>query len=345
MSKKLSPFHQDELRQLREFSARVGSDPLLTQASTGNSSIKLDGVLWIKASGKWMANALDEGVLVPLELADIHDALKRNLDPTQQFAQASIETAMHAVLPHPVVIHLHSVNALAWAVRRDAPAQLARLLDGLRWHWIPHVPSGLPLAREIEKVLCAPADCDVLVLGNHGLVLAGGSCRVVEGLLSEVEARLAVSPRVAAQADLATLTTIAESASWRMPDDEHVHTLATDSISQFIVSSGLLFPTQSTFSSSTTLDLFQPMRCPDPEDHLWDRHYRSRAFLIIENRGVILSPSITEVQRALLSGLAHIVQRIPPRAPIRYLTEEEVAGSYAAVATRHCESLSASRNV
>ncbi len=345
MSNKLSLFHQDELRRLREFSARVGSDLLLTQASTGNSSIKLDGILWIKASGKWMANALDEGVLVPLELSEIRDALKRNLDPTEQFAQASIETAMHAVLPHPVVVHLHSVNALAWAVRRDAPAQLGRLLDGLRWHWIPHVPSGLPLAREIEKVLCAPADCDVLVLGNHGLVLAGGSCRAVEGLLSEVEARLAASPRVAAQPDLTTLSTIADGSSWCLPHDEQVHTLATDPVSQSIVSSGLLFPTLSVFSASNTLDLFQPIRCPHPEDRGWDRHYCSRAFLIIENRGVIVRPSITEVQRALLSGLAHIVQRITPRAPIRFLTEEEVAGSYAAVATRHTENLSAVRNV
>ena len=26
---------------------------------------------------------------------------------------------MHAVMPHRVVIHVHSVNAIAWAVRRD----------------------------------------------------------------------------------------------------------------------------------------------------------------------------------------------------------------------------------
>jgi len=33
-----------------QLSARVGSDPLLVQASNGNTSIKLDGILWIKAS-------------------------------------------------------------------------------------------------------------------------------------------------------------------------------------------------------------------------------------------------------------------------------------------------------
>ncbi len=38
---------QAELQSLLELTQRVGHDPLLTQASTGNSSAKLDGVLWI----------------------------------------------------------------------------------------------------------------------------------------------------------------------------------------------------------------------------------------------------------------------------------------------------------
>ncbi len=46
-----------EISALLELSARIGADPMLTQASTGNTSIKLDGVLWIKASGKWLARA------------------------------------------------------------------------------------------------------------------------------------------------------------------------------------------------------------------------------------------------------------------------------------------------
>ena len=56
---------QAELQPLLELTQRVGSDPLLTQASTGNSSAKLDGVLWIKASGKWMADAMRDDILIP----------------------------------------------------------------------------------------------------------------------------------------------------------------------------------------------------------------------------------------------------------------------------------------
>jgi rhamnose utilization protein RhaD (predicted bifunctional aldolase and dehydrogenase) len=49
-----------EFASLRDLSARMGSDPMLVQASDGNTSIKFDGILWIKASGKWLAHAIQE---------------------------------------------------------------------------------------------------------------------------------------------------------------------------------------------------------------------------------------------------------------------------------------------
>ena len=103
-----------ELGPLRKLTARVGGDLRLTQASTGNTSMKLDGVLWIKASGKWMADALEEGILIPLNLAEVRrDCLSRDIDPAVHYPGASVETAMHAVLPHRVVLHVHCVNTIA----------------------------------------------------------------------------------------------------------------------------------------------------------------------------------------------------------------------------------------
>src|ERR1039457_1695269 len=113
MSKYISVTKQSELISLRELSERIGSDPLLTQASTGNSSIKLEGVLWIKASGKWMADAVHEDIFIPLDLAEVRECVKQRGDPAELNARASIETAMHAVMPHRMVLHIHSVDAIA----------------------------------------------------------------------------------------------------------------------------------------------------------------------------------------------------------------------------------------
>jgi rhamnose utilization protein RhaD (predicted bifunctional aldolase and dehydrogenase) len=334
MNKKMSATDQAELTPLRELSARIGIDPLFTQASTGNSSIKLDGVVWIKASGKWMADAVHEDILIPLDLAEVQACLKQRRDPAERYSRASIETAMHAVMPHRVVLHVHCVNTIAWAVRQDAQVQLERQLHGLRWQWISYVPSGLPLACEIEKVLSAFPNTNVLILGNHGLVIGGADCNAVEDLLFQVQQRLAICPRQAYPTDYAALAEIADGSTWDLPDDDRVHALGTDAISRSVLSGGLLYPCQSIFSNSSRPGLFRSVPRPNPKHQLESR-YGTRSFLIIEGCGVVVKRTMTPVQRAMMSGLAQVVQRTSSSAPLRYLTDEEVAKSCSVISSRY----------
>jgi rhamnose utilization protein RhaD (predicted bifunctional aldolase and dehydrogenase) len=169
-----------EIDALLGVSARIGCQPLLVQAATGNTSIKLDGILWIKASGKWLAQAQQEEILMPVNLSETRRSIEENANPGGRMViaggralSASVETAMHAVLPSKVVLHVHSVNTIAWAVREDAREELAARLDGIEWSWIPYSQSGLPLARAIEIAIAKAPKTVVLVLANHGLVIAG----------------------------------------------------------------------------------------------------------------------------------------------------------------------------
>jgi rhamnose utilization protein RhaD (predicted bifunctional aldolase and dehydrogenase) len=320
MTNNMTASQYRELWPLLELSAKVGNDPLLTQASTGNASIKLNGRLWIKASGKWMADALSEDFLVPLDLDVVRDCVRRNMDPTQRYRGASLETAMHAALPHRVVLHVHCVNSIAWAVRQDATHQLQQKLEGLRWQWIPYVASGLPLAGSIERALSVSADTDLLVLGNHGLVIGGADCGAVEDLLSEVRRRLTIPARHAHPADYAVLAEIADRWSWDLPDDDDVHALGTDPVSRMILSGGLLYPCQAIFANASSAKLFRSVSGDWEEcDH------RARPFSIIEERGVIFSRAMTTAERAMISGLTQVVQRIAANAPLRYLTEADIS--------------------
>lgn len=336
MSDKSMNRHKSELVQLREVSARIGGDPLLTQASTGNTSIKLDDVLWIKASGRWLADAKHEDILVPLDLREVKRYMSQQIDPAEIYACASIETSMHAVLPHRVVLHVHSVNTIAWAVRQDARQQLQRHLDGLRWRWVPYVPSGLPLAQEIESVLSASVDANVLVLGNHGLVIAADTCEEVTRLLSDVERRLAIRPRLANAPDCDALGKIAEDSTWRLPEDDNIHALATDRASQCILAGGILFPCQSILSNSISPEMFRAVPWHFSSEQ-YDNFYRTRPFLMIEGRGVIVKKDINSSQRAIMSGLAQVVQRINTSAPIHYLSDEQVEYSARTIASRYLE--------
>jgi rhamnose utilization protein RhaD (predicted bifunctional aldolase and dehydrogenase) len=329
LSQHLPVHHEQAVVSLRDLSARVGSDPLLVQASNGNTSIKLDGILWLKASGKWLARALQDDMFVPLELAAVRDSIQNATGPFPGYVQESvlrpsIETPMHAILRHRVVIHVHSINTIAWAIRLDGPAQLKQRLDPLHWQWIPYAASGIPLARAIESAMALAPDTDVLILGNHGLVVCGPDCDSAEKLLFEVERRLVIAPRPFPKPDTAVLGAIARSSSWQFPDVDSLHSLATDEVSLRILKGGVLYPCQAIFLGHTMpllpLNLLAS-KMPEPFNSRVD----SPPFVAVERSGVMLNKKMTIAERATLLGLAQVTQRTDASAKLRYLQGDELA--------------------
>jgi len=319
------------LEPVLKLTERVGRDPLLTQGSSGNSSAKLDGALWIKASGRWMADALRDHIMLPLDLDEVRACLRQGVDPSARYGSASLETAMHAVLPHRIVLHVHCVNTIAWAVRKDAAAQLEARLKGLRWQWIPYAESGLSLAHAVERAMAIAPATDVLVLGNHGLVIGADNAENLGKLLAEVGRRLAVCPRQAHPADYAVLWETSCDSHWETPDDDAVHALATDETSRRILKGGLLYPCQAIFSGDAAEELFHPIfNLEDCRRLYWDR-----PFLILEGVGVLTRRGMTDAELRMLSGLAQVVQRVTPAAELRYLTSREAARVSGDVAHRY----------
>ena len=195
-----------ELDRLRTLSARVGSDPLLVQAAGGNTSLKDKGVMWIKASGTWLKDAAARDIFVPLDHAAILAALAKN-DPACESCTSfvrtdlnstglrpSIETTVHALMPQRVVVHVHCVNTIAWAIRADGEERLAEKLKGFDWAFIPYARPGLPLAGAIAARM--RKGVDVLVLGNHGLAVAADTVEDAEVLLDKVVAAVTSDVKV-----------------------------------------------------------------------------------------------------------------------------------------------------
>ena len=313
-----------ELQLLRQLAHKVGSDPLLTQGSTGNSSLKQDGVLWIKKSGTWMADALRDEIHVPLDLVTLRHCLQQGIEPRERYPRSSVETAMHAVLPHRVVLHVHCVSTIAWAVRSDAPIQLQRRLEGLPWHWIHYQASGLPLSRAVEHALRVRPGQNVFVLGNHGLVVAGEDVETVQDLLAEVNKRLVVIPRQSPAANYAALRELSRGTRWTLPNEDNMHSIGTDAISQNILARGLLHPCQADIASCW----MSGSSCSVLVDKL-SKQRRNRfadpPFLIVKGSGVVVSRCIKPAQLALISGLVQVVQRLGESTPLHYLNESESA--------------------
>lgn len=315
---------ESQIDSLQQISARIGKEPLLVQAATGNTSVKLGGTLWIKASGKWLAHAKTDEIMIPVDLSETRRRIELNIDPAGQTAVVngrqlgtSVETAMHAVLPWSVVLHVHSVNTIAWAVRRDGAAGIAERLQGIEWQWIPYVASGMPLARAIQQALVRDPRTRVLVLANHGLVVCGESCEAAEALLNEVENRVALAPRNTPSPNWQRLAQMAGESSWELPHSYAVHSLATDEVARRAIAAGILYPCQAIFLTAEarvlprTTSAADLMAFPEP-------------FAPIEDTGVLVRANAHPAQSATLDGLAEVVRRIPDSAPVQYLRCDQV---------------------
>ncbi|MEX4005864.1 class II aldolase/adducin family protein [Neoaquamicrobium sediminum] len=317
-----------ELADLRALSARIGSDPLLIQGAGGNTSLKADGILWIKASGTWLAHALERDIMVPVEIAPLLDAVS-SVDPAaeraEQFVVAglgasglrpSIETTVHALMPQRVVVHVHCVNTIALAVRTDCEAELATRLDGLNWALVRYARPGLPLALAIAEH--SSKRPDVLVLANHGLVVAAETVDAAEALLNDVTQRLASEPRSAPPANMEKLRALGV-ATFRLPESDAAHAVATDPASTHIAARGSLYPDHVIFLGEGSAIA----RPGEDAQAVIARIGAAPVSIVFPGIGVLMREDATASADAMARCLADVATRIPPGAPLRVLTAEE----------------------
>jgi rhamnose utilization protein RhaD (predicted bifunctional aldolase and dehydrogenase) len=318
------------LQALREVSARVGRDIALVQGGGGNTSIKLEARLWVKASGRWLAHAHDEPMFVPVDLDTVRariaagdadpvgPALCRDIDSGG--LKPSIETTLHALLPHRVVLHVHSVDAIAWLVRPDARERLAERLGAFRWVFVPYARPGIALTRVVAEAL-ARQPADVLLLGNHGLVVAGESEAAAEARLHAVVAALALPTRAAPVAAPSLLVPAELRTPYRLPADTACHGLATDPLSCRLAAGGAPYPDHVVFLGGGL-----PLIEVTPEATLLEqieRHAGAPA-LLVAGAGVLVHASLDAGGQAMLRCLADVLARVPPETPLLYLDAAEV---------------------
>ena len=177
-------------------SARCGRDPLRIQGPGGNSSIKSGDRMWIKASGTELADAETREIFVEVDLAAARAEADGAGDGSCRAAvvdpgatlRPSIETTFHAVPDWPVVVHTHSVAALVHAVSPEGRAAARGKLAGLDAELVPYEKPGLPLTLEIRRRVRGRER--VILLENHGLIVAGRTAAEVSDLMEDVESRL-----------------------------------------------------------------------------------------------------------------------------------------------------------
>ena len=337
------------LNELRRMSARVGKNILLTQAAGGNSSVKHGDVLWVKASGTWLADAEIKDIFLPISLSGARAALAKGDEHMPAAAghvasplRASIETSLHALMPHPVVLHVHSVNTIAWSVRNDARDEFAERLRGLSCHRLDYHHPGLPLAHAVSASL-AQRPADVLILGNHGLVVGAATCDAAEALVAEVEERLTLKPRDTTRANVGALAQSCAGTQYRPAQDPLCHQLATDRHNLGVAIGGSLYPDHVIFLGPALPMLAEDESLTAKAGRAAADRQPAPAAVLIPDQGAVIRSDAGAGAHALLTCLALVVTRLPLDAAIEYLPPDKEQALLNWDAERYRQQMTANR--
>ncbi len=326
-----------EFQRLLELSADVGADPALVQAAGGNTSIKQQGTLWIKASGTWLMNALTSEIMVPVALTPLLRALEEN-DPKAERAESfvaadknpeglrpSIETTVHAALPQKVVVHVHCIETIAVALRVDAIDLLTSLLGNFNWRYVPYIRPGLPLSRSIVDCLYDESGrpADVIVLGNHGLVVAAESVDAANKLLRSVCAALKQPARPETNADIEKLELLTAGSNYRLPLNSEAHDVALDEISLQVASGGSLYPDHVIFLGEGTVVARQGETPAQVVERCVSAGKPAPVSVVFPATGVLMQNDCSAGAEALARCLSDVCTRVPDPSVVNYLTDAQ----------------------
>ncbi|MBI0477177.1 class II aldolase [Sphingomonas sp. MA1305] len=300
--------------ELRRATLRWGENFLLAQGAGGNTSIKYDDRLLVKASGYRLKDAARRDIFVEVARADGLRMAMGGATPTggSDGRRASIETSLHAILPQRVVVHLHMIPLIAIAIRMDAEAVLADRLAGLRWGMVGYHKPGVDLAQAVQALLDARGPLSVLVLANHGLVVAADTILEAETLVTAVMERVeeSIPPPPAPDSRLATCA----SALGGVPvNDPAAHRLAFDDRLAHLAASGSFYPDHVVFlghAARLGTAATPPGRPPGK-------------LSIIPGLGCLLPPGLPSDAHDMAACIAETLARVPVGAPLNVLTADE----------------------
>src|SRR5690242_12006092 len=175
---------------LRVYTTRLlGRDPALVLHGGGNTSVKTQAkdllcddvdVLCVKGSG-WDMAAIEPAGLPAVKLEPL-----RRLKPLSRLSDEdmvnfqrinlldasapnpSVETLLHAFLPHKFVDHTHSTAVLALTDQPEGE-KIARELYGDRMAYVPYFIPGFTLAKAVADVFDKNPKVEGLILPRHGI--------------------------------------------------------------------------------------------------------------------------------------------------------------------------------
>src|SRR5690242_19187152 len=183
---------------LRVYSTRLlGREPKLVLHGGGNTSVKTQttdlfgettDVLCVKGSG-WDMAAIEPAGLPAVRLEPLHKLRARPVMTDEDMVRAqraalidpqapnpSVETLLHAFVPHKFVDHTHATPILSVTDQAHSESLCAEIF-GERLGFVPYVMPGFALAKKAVETFDKNPKVEGLILDKHGIFTFGSDAR------------------------------------------------------------------------------------------------------------------------------------------------------------------------
>lgn len=310
-----------------DLSYKLGCDELLIQGAGGNTSFKAGACMWIKASGTRLDQALKRRIFTPVRYKTIiqniiksPDDLLKNSIIGENHLRPSIETTLHAIMPHKVVLHTHPVDIIALASQKNSKLIFSKYLKNFKWAWVPYAKPGVNLSKTSQNSINGK-NVDILVLENHGLVVGGNSCKEAENLTYKI---MKICKQLNRQVPLSSKYIPKSIDEYFWEKNKNITTLATDTKSFGICKRGVLYPDQAVFLGPNI---------PAVNEYEEISHYVSSQkallgfkpqFIVVKDIGVLIAENATNNISVMLNCHANILRRINTNNALKFLSINEI---------------------
>lgn len=312
------------LKELKILSEFIGRDKSLIQGAGGNTSIKFNKKLFVKASGTMLKRALSEEIFVSLSLDSIFNQLnnKGKLENDLEIyplsntsLKPSIETAFHAFMPHRIVLHCHAIDVIAHTICSELKNNLKYILKNYSWELIPYARPGYPLANLIIEAI-TKKKIDVLILQNHGLIIGANTVQEAKELQDKIVFLMKLKQRKMPTPDLLFLKNLSSKIpNSKLPKKNIIHSLATDKLNFKIAQKNPLYPDHVIFCGKEIL-ILEPNNLKKEELNKFD-------YALVPDYGVIILKDKSEVLEEMLEMQALILSKLNSDKTITYISEIE----------------------
>ena len=196
------------MQNLIDYSRKYGADPELVLAGGGNTSMKENGILYVKGSGCALKDVTKD-TFVAMDLVKLLDIVNKTYPdddkqreamfladvsgakmPGEENKRPSVEALLHGLFPQRYVLHLHPALVNGLTCGMDGEKKAAELFPEAIW--VPACKPGYTLAKLLSDKLSA--ETDIVLLQNHGVFFAAESpkklAEMLDGMMAKLKAQL-----------------------------------------------------------------------------------------------------------------------------------------------------------